>query len=129
MPYTLNNGSKRTDFVSGRNILASEHLEYVKGGATLDAASFGDAYIPVGTMIARNRSTGLYEAFDPEATELPAGFDNFSIMNIDVTSNGEDDIVIGELIFRGSVYVGKLPTEVPDVFRAATPMIQYIEHL
>lgn len=129
MPYTLNNGSTRTDFVSGRNILASEHLEYVKGGATLDAASFGAAYIPVGTLIARNRSTGLYEAFDAEATELPEGFDNFSIMNIDATSNGEDDIVLGEVIVRGSVYVGKLPTEVPAVFRAATPMIQYIEHL
>lgn len=129
MPYTLNNGNRREEFVSGRNILASEHLEYVKGGATLDAASFGAGYIPVGTLIARNRSTGLYEAFDPEATELPEGYDNFSVMNVDVESNGEDDIVIGELIVRGSVYLGKLPTEVPAVFRAATPMIQYVEYL
>lgn len=38
MAYTLQTG--RTDFTGGKNILASEHLQFVEAGATLDAVSF-----------------------------------------------------------------------------------------
>src|SRR5690606_40797600 len=89
-------------------------------GATLDAVVFGEGYIEVGTLLARNLTTGKFEPFT--TTE---GYDNFSILNIDVNCNGEDDIIVGEVIVRGSVYEDKLPVKPSAEFKAATPMIRY----
>lgn len=122
MAYTLQ--TSRTDFKSGKNILASEHLQFIEAGATLDAAVFGEGYIEVGTLLARNLTTGKFEPFT--TTE---GYDNFSILNIDVNCNGEDDIIVGEVIVRGSVYEDKLPVKPSAEFKAATPMIRYVTEL
>lgn len=110
-----------TEFRGGKNILASEHLQYLENGATLDASAFGAGYVEVGTPIARNTTSGKFEPFS--AVE---GYDNFSILNIDVDMDGEQDQIAGEVIVRGSVYEQKLPEEVTAEFKAANPMIRYV---
>ena len=119
-----------TVFKGGKNILASEHLEFVKGGATLDATKFTTGYHNVGKLIARNTTSGKYEPVkETTPGTLDAGFDNFSILNIDFTNDGINDVIAGEVIVRGSVYTAKL-ADVPSVaFKKATPLIQYINHI
>ena len=114
---------RKTDFVGGKNILASEHLEYVKGGATLDHTAFPAGYNEVGALIARNVTTGKFEPFT--TTE---GYDTFSILNEDFNNDHGQDLIVGEVIVRGSVYEAKLPQAVPAEFKEATPLIQYINH-
>lgn len=114
----------RGDFSGGKNILASEHLQFIEGGATLDATAFATGYHDVGKLIARNTTTGKYEPFS--AVE---GFDNFGILNVDFTNDGENDLVAGEVIVRGSVYQAKLADEVSDEFKAANPQIRYVTHI
>lgn len=115
------------EFSGGKNILASEHLEFVKGGATLDATAFATGYHDVGKLIARNTTTGKYEPV-ADSADL-AGFDSFGILNVDFVNDGENDLIAGEVIVRGSVYEQKLADEVSDAFRSATPLIQYINHV
>lgn len=114
---------KKTAFQGGKNILASEHLEYVKGGATLDHTKFDTGFNDVGLAIARNVTTGKFEPFT--AVE---GFDTFSILNEDFNNDYEQDLIAGEVIVRGSVYEQKLAKEVPAEFKAAAPLIQFINH-
>lgn len=111
----------REDFQGGKNILASENgLQFVHIGATLDASVIGEAELEVGQAIARNTTSGLYELFT--ATE---GYDNFGILNVNVSMNGTDDVVVGEVIVRGTVYGEKL-VDADATFRAATPLIRYV---
>lgn len=114
---------RKTGFQGGKNILASEHLEYVKGGATLDHTKFDTGFNDVGLAIARNVTTGKFEPFT--AVE---GFDTFSILNEDFNNDYEQDLIAGEVIVRGSVYEQKLAKEVPAEFKAAAPLIQFINH-
>jgi hypothetical protein len=121
MPYTLQTG--RADFQGGKNILASEHLQYLEVGATLDAQAFGEGHIELGTAIARNQNTGKYEPFT-----TAEGYEDFAILNIDADCNGEDDIIVGEVIIRGSVYDAKLPDNVTEEFKTLTqPLIRYVK--
>lgn len=122
MAYTPKFGG--TDFRGGINILASEHLQFIESGATLDADAFGVAYVPVGTQIARNLSTGKFEEYS-----VTEGYDEFSILNIDVDMDGVNDVIVGEVIVRGSVYEQKLPNEVADEFKAANDNIRYVKHI
>lgn len=115
---------KKTDFVGGKNILASEHLQYIEGGATLDHTKFPTGYNPVGLLIARNLATGKFEPFS--TTE---GFDNFAILNEDFDNSFEQDLIVGEVIVRGSVYEEKLPVEVTAEFKEANPLIRYVSHV
>ena len=114
----------RAEFVGGKNILASEHLQYIEGGATLDATAFDTGYNEVGQIIARNTTSGKFEPFS--AVE---GFDNFSVLDEDFHNDGESDLIAGQVIVRGSVYEEKLPQEVPDEFKAANPQIRYVKHI
>lgn len=115
-----------TEFVGGKNILASEHLEYVKGGATLDATKFPEGHNEVGTLIARNTKTGKFEPFT--TGEDAPEFDTHSVLNIDFNNDGKQDLIAGEVIVRGSVYEAKLPEAPSDEFKKAAPMIQFIKH-
>ena len=117
----------RSEFRGGKNILASEHLQYVHGGATLDAKAFPVGYVEVGTLIARNTTTGKYEPV-AGAADL-AGFDNFYILNVDFDNDGENDVVVGAVLIEGSVYTAKLPQAPSDAFRAANPNIHYVSHI
>lgn len=114
---------RKTGFQGGKNILASEHLEYVKGGATLDHTKFDTGFNDVGLAIARNVTTGKFEPFT--AVE---GFDTFSILNEDFNNDYEQDLIAGEVIVRGYVYEQKLAKEVPAEFKVAAPLIQFINH-
>lgn len=129
MPYTGH--IKETAFKGGKNILASEHFQFIEGGATLDAAKIGAKYLPVGTAIARNTTTGKFEEYkETTPGTLEPGFDEFSILNIDVNVDGAHDVIVGEVLVRGSVYDAKLPANVTDAFKDATrPQIRYVKHI
>lgn len=128
MAYTLK--SVRTDFRGGKNILASEIVQYVHGGATLDGNKFPAGLIEVGTLIARNTSTGKYEPYS-ETTPgtLEPGFDNFYILNEDHDHDGVSDAVTGAVIIEGSVYEAKLPVQPSASFKAANPNVHYVKHI
>lgn len=113
-----------TGFQGGKNILASEHLQYIEGGATLDATKFDVGYNEVGQIIARNTTTGKFEPFSDVE-----GFDNFAVLNEDFNNDGETDLIAGEVIVRGSVYEAKLPQEVPAEFKEANAQIRYVTHI
>lgn len=133
MAYTLQPG--RENFKSGKNILASEHLQFLEAGATLDAVAFGEGTIEVGTLIARNTTSGKFEPYTDDvdgetgAASFPAGFDEPAVLNIDVECNGTDDIIVGEVIVRGSVYETKLPKAPSNAFKQATPMIRFVNEI
>lgn len=125
MAYNLQ--TSREAFVGGKNILASEHVQFIEVGATLDAVAFGAGKIELGALIARNETTGKFEPYN-ETTPgtLEPGYTDFGVLNIDVNSDGENDIIVGEVIIRGSVYVDKMPAAPTDAFKAANDNIRYI---
>lgn len=129
MAYTLQ--TQRNGFQGGKTILASaEHVQFIEGGATLDAAAFGTGIIEIGTLVARNTTSGKFEPYtETTAGTFEAGYDNPGVLNIDVNSNGTDDVIVGEVIVRGSVYEAKLPTAVPDGFREKNDNIRYVNHI
>lgn len=116
-----------TEFRGGKNILASEHLQFIEGGATLDATKFPVGYNDVGKLVARNTTTGKFEPV-AEVADL-TGYDNFGILNVDFENDGETDLIAGEVIVRGSVYEAKLADAVPDAFKEANPLIRYVNHI
>lgn len=115
---------RKTEFVGGKNILASEHVQYIEGGATLDHTKFPAGYNEVGLLIARNLTTGKFEPFS-----TVEGYDNFAVLNEDFVNDAGQDLVVGEVIVRGSVYEDKLPQAVPAEFKAANPMIRFVKHV
>ncbi|MGE0981347.1 MULTISPECIES: hypothetical protein [Bacillus] len=121
----------RKPFAGGKNILASEHLQFIEGAATLDAKKIGKKYLDVGTAIMRNLTTGKFELYaDGTGGALPEGYDEFSLLNIDVNVDGENDVVVGEVIVRGSVYDAKLPTNVTATFKKETKAaIRYVKEI
>lgn len=114
----------KTQLSGGKNILASEHLQFVEAGATLDHTAFPTGYNEVGAQVARNTETGKFEPFS-----LVAGFDDFGILNEDFSNDYEQDLIAGEVIVRGSVYEAKLPEEVTAEFKVANTMIRYVNHV
>lgn len=116
--YSLN--TTRDAFQGGKNILASEHFQFVHGGATLDASVIGAQTLDVGTAIMRNTTSGLYEKYADNTGAIPAGYDNFSILNVDVKVDGTNDVVVGEVLIRGSVYDAKLNANVTAAFKTET---------
>src|SRR5690625_6130526 len=66
----------KTQLQGGKNILASEHLQFVEAGATLDHTEFPTGFNEVGALVARNEATGKFEPFT--AVE---GYDDFGILN------------------------------------------------
>lgn len=131
MAYTLQ--PSRNDFNGGKNILASEHVQFIEVGATLDATAFPVGTIEVGTLIARNSSSGKFEPYPGDATDettgaatFAAGYEDPAVLNIDVNNDGENDTIVGEVIVRGSVYADKLPTAPTDAFKAANDNIRYV---
>lgn len=116
-----------TQFRGGKNILASEHLQFIEGGATLDATKFAVGFNDVGKLVARNTTTGKFEPV--AAVEDLAGYDNFGILNVDFENDGVTDLVTGEIIVRGSVYEEKLADKVPQAFKDANPLIRYVKHI
>lgn len=113
-----------TDFQSGKNILASEHFQFIEGAGTLDATKFATGFNEAGLIIAKNATTGLFE--DVQGVEDLSGFVDFGILNVDFNNDGENNVVAGEIIVRGSVYEPKLVGEATEAFKKANPMIRYV---
>lgn len=122
MAYTLK--SDKAVFRGGKNILASANYEYIHGGATLDGTKFPEGLVEVGTLIARNTTTGKYEPFSVEE-----GFDNFYILDADHIHDGKTDFIEGMVLIAGSVYEEKLPVKPSAEFKAQTPNIFYVTHI
>lgn len=128
MAYTLQ--TSREAYTGGKNILASEHLQFIEGGATLDATKFPTGVNALGLLVARNTATGKFEPYtETTPGTLQPGFDNFSVLNIDFNNNGTDDTIVGEVIVRGSVYEAKLPTAPTAAFKEANPMLRFVTHI
>lgn len=131
MPYQVPRNRPQSEFKGGIQILASAHFKYTEEGGTLDAAAIGAAYVPCGSPFIRNMTTGRYYPF-VEATHVTAGVVNAGfadpvICDVDFDCNGIDDVVVGQLIYEGAVYLHKLPDSVTAAFRTVTPRIRYIE--
>lgn len=114
-----------TAFKGGKNILASEHLQFIEGGATFDATKFATGYNAVGKLVARNTTTGKFE--DVGASIDLTGYDNFGICNIDFDNDGTHDLIVGEVIVRGSVYENKLADAPTAIHKEANPLIRYVK--
>lgn len=112
-----------SDFSGQKGILASEHIQYLEAGATLDATKFDTGENKAGKLIARNLETGKFEPFT-----VAEGFDNFSVLEYGFINDGKNDLVAGSVIVRGSVYEDKLADEVTDEFKALVPMIRFVTH-
>lgn len=83
-----------TEFKRGKNILASEHLQFIEAGATLDAEEFDKGFNGVGKAIAQNVDTGKFEPV-ADKSDL-RGYTNFGILNVDFINDGETDVIAGE---------------------------------
>ena len=118
---------ERTGFASGKNILATENFRYIEAGATLDATDFGNGVVEVGTLIARNKTTGKFVKYVALNT---ADYDDFGILDVDVQiANGEDEIV-GQVIIEGSVYEEKLAENADlEAFKDENTNIRYVKHV
>ena len=131
MPYEVPRNQDATAFKGGKTILASViALQYTEEGGTLDAAAIGDRYVELGEPFIRDNASGRYVPFvaatHVTAGAINAGFSDPVICNVDFDCNGSDNVVVGELIVRGSVYDKKLPTKVTAAFKAVTPGIRYV---
>lgn len=113
-----------SDFEGGKHILASEHLQYLEAGATLDGTKFpAGAYGP-GKLIARNTTSGKFEPFT-----TATGFDEFAVLEYGFYSDGKTDLIAGSVIVRGSVYEKKLADVPTDEFKKLVPMIRFVKHI
>jgi hypothetical protein len=124
MPYSIK--STQTPFKGGKNILANSHVQFKEVGGTMDATKFPVGVVAVGTCIARNTTTKKFEPYaEATAGTVPAGFDEFTILNVDFDNDGTTDTIVGELLVRASVYEAKL-VGVTAGFKTRTPMIRYV---
>lgn len=114
-----------TELDKGTNILASEHVQYLEAGATLDGTKFAAGNHKAGKLVARKISTGKFE---PAAGATAATHDNFGILEHAFYSDGATDLVAGSVIVRGSVYEAKLADAVTAEFKALVPMIRFVTH-
>lgn len=119
MAYNLQ--TSETSFKGGKNILASEHVQFVEAGATLKG---GEGALQCGQAIARVASTGKWVKF---VAANVATYDDFGILNVDADATTYDAIV-GEVIVRGSVYDAKLIGAATE-FKAKVPNIRFVKHV
>ena len=115
--------TSETGFRGGKNILASEHLQFIEVAGTLDATKFDTGYNEAGLIIAKNTTSGKFE--DVGGETVLDGFEDFGILNVDFDNDGENDVIAGEIIVRGSVYEQKLAGVATDEIKAQMPMIRF----
>jgi hypothetical protein len=125
MAYNLK--TTRTAFVGGKNILASEHVQFLEAGATIKG---GEGLLEVGQLIARLNGAQPTHAgkFVKYIEANVATYDEFGILNVDVDATTYDAIV-GEVIVRGSVYEAKLPQAPTAGFKGKLPMVRFVKHV
>lgn len=119
MAYNLQ--TSQTSFKGGKNILASEHLQFVEGGATIRG---GEGALECGQAIARVAADGKWVKFADADVD---NYDDFGILNVDVDATTYDTVV-GEVIVRGSVYDAKL-IGATDTFKEKVPNIRFVKEV
>lgn len=119
MAYNLQ--TSQTAFKGGKNILASEHFQFVEAGVTVKG---GEGNLECGQAIARVAADGKWVKF---AAADVANYDDFGILNVNVDATTHDAIV-GEVLVRASVYDAKLIGAAAE-FKAKTPAIRYVKHV
>lgn len=118
MPYSFKQTTSA--FAGGKNILASEHFQFVEGGAQVKggvAYAVGEALGKVAT----GGDAGLWVKYVNGATYADLG-----ILNVDVENIAENSVV-GEILVRGSVYDAKLAASATAEFKGKTPLIRYVK--
>lgn len=114
----------KTDFKGGNSILASEHFQFIEGGATMDADKFDKGTVKVGTLVGKDDGSGKFVPFKKDDAD---DYTDVGITNVDFDNDEETDMIVGELITRGSVYEDKLADDVPSEFKDKAPMIRFIK--
>lgn len=130
MPYEVPSNQPQTAYKGGKTIIASRHMQYTEEGGTLDAALIGNRYVELGEPFVRDNASGRYVPF-VDATHtttgtLNAGFSDPVICNVDFNCDGSNNVIVGELLIRASVYSAKLPAKVTAAFKGITPNIRYV---
>lgn len=125
MPYQVPSNRPQSEFKGGIQILASAHFKYTEEGGTIDAVAVGANYVPCGSPFIKNITTGFYVPY-VDAVTTGANFTDPVICDVDFDCDGVNHVVIGQLIYEGSVYAQKLPASVTAEFKAASPRIRYI---
>lgn len=119
---TYNLQINRGPFKSGKNILASEHVQFIEGGATLA----GGTNYAIGTLLGK-RADGKFEVF-ANATHVLTPYADFGVLNVDADTTDGYDAIVGEVIVRGSVYELKLPANADlGAFKALVPMVRFVK--
>jgi hypothetical protein len=118
MAYNLK--TSETAFKGGKNILASEHFQFVEAGVTVKG---GEGSLECGQAVARVAADGKWVKFNASSA---ANYDDFGILNVDVDATTHDCIV-GEVLVRASVYDAKLIGASTE-FKEKTPAIRYVKH-
>ena len=119
MAYNLQ--TSQTAFKGGKNILASEHVQFVEAGATLKG---GEGNLECGQAIARVAADGKWVKF---VAANVANYDDFGILNVNADASAHDAIV-GEVIVRGSVYDAIL-IGADSTFKGKVPMIRFVKEI
>lgn len=114
MPYSLAQSSK--GFRGGKNILASQKVQFVHGGATIPSTELAQG-LPVGTLLGKDKTTGKWVKYTKTDK---AKYEMLGILNVDIEAT-TSDVFVGEIIIDGSVYEAKLPTHTDlTEFKTAT---------
>lgn len=117
--------TSETEFRGGKNILASEHLQFIEVAGTLDATKFDTGYNEAGLIIGKNKTSGKFEDIAGSDEVALEDYEDLGILNVDFDNDGENDVIAGEIIVRGSVYEQKLVGEVTDAIKEAMPMVRF----
>lgn len=114
MPYSLAQSKKV--FRGGKNILASQKVQFVHGGATIPSTELGQG-LAVGTLLGKDKTSGKWVKY---AKADKTKYDLLGILNVDIEPSTVD-VFVGEIIIDGSVYEAKLPTHADlEEFKTAT---------
>lgn len=114
MPYSLTQSNKM--FRGGKNILASQKVQFVHGGATIPATELSQG-LEVGTLLGKDKTSGKWVKY---AKADKAKYSLLGILNVDIEAS-KSDVFVGEIIIDGSVYEAKLPTHADlEEFKTAT---------
>lgn len=106
------------------NVLASEHFQFVEGGATFDKASLTKE-LPTGQAVAKN-AAGKWIPYVDLGDEA-ASYADLGVTNHEVEAS-DVDIIVGEVIVVGSVYEAKL-TGVTPKFKEAAKQLRFVSHV
>lgn len=116
---------RRKSYDAAKEIKASAHYAYIVNGITLDGSKFSvNEYVPEGTCVVKNDTTGKYEKYT-ESTPgtFPTGFSNPVILDESIRFKAKEDganpdLTAGQVLVHGAVYTSML-VGCTDTFKKA----------